>query len=59
MCVSGDFVNVNVNVDRVTNTDNFVDENISVRQAQSSVLSDRVISIENLNIEQTTKNEIV
>ena len=73
MCVSGEFEGVNACVDRATNTENFVDDNLSANQgevmlhdcptsteqAQSSVQFDFAKCIENLKIDQMINHEPV
>lgn len=73
MCTSSDLASVNATVDRATNTENFVDDNLSVNhgevmlhdlptsagQAHSSVQFDSAEDIENLKTEQMINNETV
>ena len=73
MCTSSDFAGVNTSVDRATNTENFVDDNISVNhgevtlhdlptsagQAQSSVQFDSTERMENFRTEQMINSETV
>jgi hypothetical protein len=73
MCTSSDFAGVNTSVDMATNTENVVDDNISVNhgevmlhdlptsagQAQSSVQFDSTERMENFRTEQMINSETV
>jgi hypothetical protein len=73
MCTSSDFAGVNTSVDRATNTENFVHDNISINhgevmlhdlptsagQAQSSVQIDGTEHMENFKTEQVINSETV
>ncbi|CAB4005067.1 Hypothetical predicted protein [Paramuricea clavata] len=71
MCTSSDFAGVNTSIERATNTENFVDDNISINhgkimlhdlptsaaQAQSSVQIDSREHMENFETEQVINSE--
>ena len=63
MCTSSDFAGVNTSVDRATNTENFVDDNISVNHGKVMLLScmtfllqrDKRSQVFNLIVQRTLK----